>query len=112
MLDIPSALRVQFDEQLEQLCVPKEMHWDYRKWLRYYLDFCHKYHFPITQKEILTKYISKLKEKKQTRSQQSQAFDAIKIFYKLHNTAVTTGAASQTNLDQKSPGGSKSFVSV
>jgi len=31
---------------LRNTAVPKKMHGLYRKWLRYYLDFCKKYDFP------------------------------------------------------------------
>ena len=32
----------------------------YVKWLRYYLDFCHKYNFEQTKKESLFAFVKKL----------------------------------------------------
>jgi len=37
----------------------------YKKWLRYYLDFCFKYNHNKTNKKTLDLFIGKLKEKKQ-----------------------------------------------
>jgi len=36
----------------------------YRKWLRYYLDFCQKYGFRQSDTKSLPHFIKKLKEKK------------------------------------------------
>ena len=43
----------------------------YKKWLRYYLDFCHKYNHEFSVKKSLAHYINKLKEKSQTDQQQN-----------------------------------------
>ena len=51
MLSIPPALQTQFEECLRNTAVPKKMHGLYKKWLRYYLDFCKKYDFPNAQRE-------------------------------------------------------------
>ncbi|MEW6163331.1 MAG: integron integrase [Nitrospirota bacterium] len=55
----------------------------YRKWLRYYLDFCSKYHFGHLNKESLPQFIKKLHEKHQTQEQQRQASHAVSLYYKL-----------------------------
>ena len=46
MLAIPSALQAQFEEYLRNKEIPNSLQGAYKKWLRYYLDFCQKYHFP------------------------------------------------------------------
>jgi hypothetical protein len=48
MLVIPLALQAQFEEYLRNKAVPNRLHGEYKKWLRYYLDLCGKYHFPPT----------------------------------------------------------------
>ena len=58
----------------------------YRKWLKYYLDFCFKYHHDKSKKESLSYFIKKLKDKNQTEQQQKQAFQAVSIFYGIKNT--------------------------
>ena len=55
----------------------------YKKWLRYYLDFCQKYHFPPIHKDSLPPLIRKLQEKKQTKVQQEQAVMAITVYYEV-----------------------------
>ena len=77
MLAIPSALQAQFEEHLGNKRVPTGLHGMYKKWLRYYLDFCQKYHCPAAHKQSLPKFIQKLQEKKQTKVQQEQAMTAI-----------------------------------
>jgi len=83
MLAIPPTFKTQFEECLRNKPVPNSLHGYYKKWLRYYLDFCSKYSFPPRQKESLPHFIHKLQEKKQTKSQQEQAIKAISLFYEI-----------------------------
>ena len=53
----------------------------YPKCLRYYLYFCLKYQFNQSDKENLSEFLNKLREKNQTSQQQKQASDAISIYY-------------------------------
>ena len=55
----------------------------YVKWLRYYLDFCHKYNFQQDAKKSLSAFVAKLKEKKQTEKQRKQAHHAISLYYEM-----------------------------
>ncbi len=43
MIKLPKALVDKFNDWLEREAVDARRHGEYRKWLRYYLDFCHKY---------------------------------------------------------------------
>ena len=83
MLSIPSSLMAQFAVCLRNNEVPNRAHQSYKKWLRFYLDFCHKYHHAPNQKESLFLFLGKLQEKKQTKSDQQQASHAISLYYKL-----------------------------
>ena len=83
MLVIPAALQAQFEEYLRNRAVPNRLHGEYKKWLRYYLDFCEKYHFPPDRKESLPRFISKLQDKKQNKAQQEQAETAIIMYYQI-----------------------------
>ena len=60
MLPIPPALQTQFEDQLDKCAIPNSLRGFYRKWLRYYLDFCEKYHFPPAEKQSLPRFIQKL----------------------------------------------------
>ncbi len=83
MLTIPEALQAQFEAGLRNKAIPKQTHGLYKKWLRYYLDFCHKYHLPHAHGDSLAPFLNKLQEKKQTKAQQQQASQAIALYYEL-----------------------------
>ncbi len=83
MKQIPSELSVLYDTHLNNKAIPKRAHFYYRKWLRYYLDFCLKYRYQNLNKKSLANFIKKLKEKRQTDQQLKQAFHAISLFYEL-----------------------------
>jgi integron integrase len=83
MLQLPSALRTAFETCLRDAAIPKPAHAAYTKWLRYYLDFCQKYHVPHAQQESLPRFLHKLQEKKQTQAQQQQASHAISLYDRL-----------------------------
>jgi integron integrase len=83
MLNLSSALRTEFDTCLRNAAIPKPAYAAYTKWLRYYLDFCHKYHFPHAQQDSLPRFLHKLQEKKQTKAQQQQASHAVSLYYEL-----------------------------
>ncbi len=55
MLNIPQRLEAEFEERLRETAIPNSARWLYKKWLRYYLDFCHKYRFQSAQRENLYK---------------------------------------------------------
>jgi integron integrase len=88
MLAIPPGVRDQFEHYLQNKAVPTNLREIYRKWLRYYLDFCRKYSFSPTHKESLPNFIRKLQEKKQTKGQQVQAETAITMYYQLVKSTI------------------------
>ena len=49
------------------------------------MDFCLKYHYEILDKESLSYFLKKLKDKNQTEQQQKQAFHAVSIFYEIES---------------------------
>jgi hypothetical protein len=90
MLRIPSALQSQFEGCLRNKAIPKETHGLYRKWLRYYLDFCDKYDFPDAQRESLPPFLPKLEEKKQTKEQLEQAAHTTAVYYQMPDDKAPT----------------------
>jgi hypothetical protein len=77
MLRIPPDIKIALDSMLFEKAIPGKVHPQYRKWVRFYLDFCRKYHFDQCNEESLSHFIHKLKEKNQTQQQQKQASDAV-----------------------------------
>jgi len=78
---IPQEFLERFDAQLIKNRVPLQVHSHFRKWLSYYFDFCFKYSHSLKKAKSLQHFINKLREKKQTRQQQKQAYDSILIYY-------------------------------
>ena len=83
MKKIPQEFLKLFDAQLIKNSVPSEKHSFCRKWLRYYIDFCFKYGHSSKKPDSLPLFINKLREKKQSRQQQKQAYDSILIYYSM-----------------------------
>jgi hypothetical protein len=85
MKPIPAEIKIPYDAALAKKDMPLPAHFHYRKWLRYYLDFCLKYHYEILDKESLSYFLKKPEDKNQTEQQQKQAFHAVSIFYEIES---------------------------
>ncbi len=90
MLQIPEYISGQFNNVLRQRAIPESSHIYYRKWLRYFLDFCEKYPPPEEKSEQVRLFIEKLKSKKQTRQQCTQAAHAISLFFESQQMKTPT----------------------
>jgi hypothetical protein len=78
---IPDDILAQYEAALKTRAVSVSRHAEYRKWLRYYLDFRSKYPFPDSQSEQVRAFIEKLRKKKQSHEQQKQAAHAVSLFF-------------------------------
>ena len=83
MIQLPNDVAHHFDNSLHANSLPSNQHFLYKKWLRFYWDFCHKYHHNANQQSSLSLFLNKLQQKRQTLEQQNQAKDAITLFYQL-----------------------------
>lgn len=81
MIPIQPEIKALFDKQLLGREIPIGVQSQYRKWLRYYLDFCHKYHFNNKIENSLPRFLKKLQEKRQSDQQRKQAAEAVSLFY-------------------------------
>jgi integron integrase len=81
MLPIQDNILGRFNNVLKQRKIHESFHVYYRKWLRYYLDFCSKYPPPEDKSERVRYFIEKLKSKKQTPQQCTQAAHAVSLFF-------------------------------
>jgi len=66
MIDIPPKIASTYNGFLVKKGIPQKLHSFYRKWLRYYLDFCQKYTSGQTGENSLSAFIYKLRDKKQS----------------------------------------------
>ena len=65
MRRIPASPNAQFNTLLVKNKIPQKYQIHYLKWLRYYLDFCHKYGLSESSPQNLSGFIRQLKEKMQ-----------------------------------------------
>lgn len=84
MLNIPPELLTRFVAFLEKRTVPSSHYNDYKKWLRYYMDYCNEYGLQDGGSKSLTQFLGKLREKKQTEVQIRQAGHAVTLYHDLH----------------------------
>jgi len=83
MLPIPDAILKRFDTILEKRDVAPAPRADFKKWLRYFLDFCAKYPPPAARSDQVRLFIDKLREKRQTLDQQKQAAYAVSLYFEM-----------------------------
>ena len=81
MLSIPPELARLYDTLLEQKDVAVKQRSHYKKWLRYYLDFCHKYAFAPTARQSFPAFDEKLPTKNQPEALRQQAYHAVSFYY-------------------------------
>ena len=83
MLKLPITLNQQFDNLLLNKTFSDKDRAFYKKWLRFYWDFCHKYQHDVFHSESLPLFLQKLQNKNQSEQQQLQAKLAISLFLKM-----------------------------
>jgi hypothetical protein len=81
MLVIPPEFNHLYATRLAQKSVAVERRPHYHKWLRYYLDFCHKYGFEPTDQQSFPAFHEKRRAKNQSAFQRKQAYHAVTIYY-------------------------------
>ncbi len=87
MLNIPAALFTKYSLLLNKKSVPNSLHNNYKKWLRYYVDFCHKYCHRYADKESLKHFMIKLQEKHQSPAMQEEAAQTVSLYYEMLQAA-------------------------
>lgn len=80
MITVPPDITARFQILLDRKPVPKQYQTYYKKWLRYYLDFCHKHHHSAVNPDTLRLFVEKLRLKNQKEFQIAQATDAVSLF--------------------------------
>ena len=110
MLKLPDPLIQKFDN----LLLSKKSFSDkdravYKKWLRFYWDFCHKYQHDAFLSSSLPLFLQKLQDKNQSIQQQNQAKHSVAMFLKIqaisehkHHTNKDTPSLQQKNVNPNS----------
>jgi hypothetical protein len=92
---IPANLAGRYQALLDQRAVQPQHRLHFEKWLRFYLDFCHKYSFDPTDRTTLPHFDGKLQHKRQSEWMRRQASHA--LYFELvtePNDGVFTAAAA------------------
>jgi len=95
---IPGEILERYLAVLERRAVPASRQAEYKKWLRYFLDFEAKYRPPDTRSEQVRLFIQKLREKKQTPEQQKQAAHAISLYFESQSKKKAAPGVKKNNL--------------
>ena len=90
-----------FDAVLKLRVVPLGLWNEYRKWLRYFVDFRTKYPLPVEKSAQVRLFSEKLRSKGQTAAQIEQAADAVSLFFASEREVP---AGSPPSVVQKRPG--------
>ena len=93
---IPADVSEQFFTILKKKAIPVSRHADFRKWLRYFLDFRSKYPLPDSRSEQVRLFIQKLQEKKQSLEQQKHAAYALSLFFESQRSSPGRGQSHST----------------
>lgn len=85
MHTIQNAVMKQYDTTLRSHGIPISQHSEYKKWLRFFYDFCAKYSAHDSRTEQVRLFCEKLRVKKQTEAQCRQAVHAVSLYFELQN---------------------------
>ena len=88
MLAVPPELTRRYEARLAQQEIMAGQRPHYHKWLRYYLDFCHKYSFAPADRRSLPAFQEKLRTKHQPVSLRQQAGHAVSLYLEIASPAA------------------------
>lgn len=80
---IQNSVMNKYDNALKSHEIPLSRHAEYKKWLRYFYDFCEKYPDPDSMAEQVRRFSEKLREKNQTETQCRQAVHAVSLYFEM-----------------------------
>ena len=87
MLKLSEKINQRFQQLLINKGLSEKDIYFYSKWLRFYWDYCHKYHHPVFDQNSLPLFLTKLREKGQSEAQRKQASMAIAVLYEIASTS-------------------------
>ena len=85
MITIPNAVFDRYLAIFKKHKIALSRYADYKKWLRYYLDFCDKYEISGANSDRVRLFTEKLREKDQTETQRRQAAHAVSLYFEMQS---------------------------
>ena len=104
MLLIPNETFIQYVTYLNKRGILAAHQGQYKKWLRYYLDFCEKYPVPGANSDRVRLFCEKLREKKQNESQREQAAHAVSLYIEMKRADAEIQSHGNTSPCEESQG--------
>jgi integron integrase len=95
MLQVPRTVMARFDECLTANNISENLRRYYKKWLRFYFDFCSKYRHDVNNSDSISAFQKKLLEKGQRENLRQQASNAVRLFLNM-NQATSFHKTSNT----------------
>lgn len=83
MFVLPDKVTAAYNSFMAQQKIPANQQNYFRKWLRYYIDFCRKYKMSYVTHLSLNSFCNKLREKQQPDSLVQQAREAVELYYSM-----------------------------
>lgn len=109
MRPIANEILRDFNAIMQKTSVAANLRQDYRKWLRYFLDFREKYASGKSRSDQVRLFIEKIKSKGQSRHQQHQAARAVSLFFAMQPKKQPGSSSEDRDLGGKTV---RSAVSV
>jgi hypothetical protein len=102
MQPIPDSVLMRFNALMDRKSVPSSVHEDYRKWLRYYLDFRVKYPLPDDRSGQVRLFIEKMRSKGQSGKSLNHAAHALSLFFSLQTNKTNASGCSEMRMEEPS----------
>ena len=100
-MSFPKHLQTQYEKALDSASISRELRPQFRKWLRFYLDFCSKYGHSRDLKSSLSLFMAKLASKNQPEARRSEASVAVTLYFKMADTGKANALSkSKTESDR------------
>jgi hypothetical protein len=94
-------LQTQYEKALDSASISRELRPQFRKWLRFYLDFCSKYGHSPGLKSSLPHFMGKLASKNQPEAKRGEASVAVTLYLKMADTGKANALSkSKTESDR------------
>jgi integron integrase len=101
MLPVEDSVIRKYESILRERKIANNHFTDYKKWLRYFLDFQAKYPLSDSRTEQVQRFREKLRKKKQTEKQQNQAIHAVYLYFEMLQQDSQPSQISE-NVEQQS----------
>jgi hypothetical protein len=92
MIPVPYDVMCKYIAVLKEHGIESARFSDYKKWLRYFFDFCAKYAESASLSEQVRLFLQKLRDKKQSVEQCRQAAHAVSLYFEMQEQLSSTGA--------------------